>query len=103
MSVRHGPNQVAQKFTRTTLPLESASATGLPLRPVSLKSGAGSGWRTKRIAGCWSWAAENEAKKQGSSEVMRKRTKRGGRARLMVSSIGNHSGRTTPRAQLEFD
>src|SRR5947208_13216558 len=85
-----------------TLPLELASVTGLPSRPVSLKSGAGSGLRAKRIEGCWSWAAEKEGKKQRSSEVTRKRTKQRCRARFMASSIGEHIGGKTPRGRLRF-
>src|SRR5204863_1471249 len=95
-SGRHGPHQVAQKFRRMTLPLELASVTGLPSRPVSLKSGAGAGLRTKRIEGCWSWAAEKEGKKQRSSDVRRNRRKQGCRARLMLASKGEHIGDKTP-------
>src|SRR5216684_1390067 len=102
ISARQGPHQVAQKFKRMTLPLESASVTGLPSRPVSLNSGAGSGLRTKRTVGCWSCAAVNEGNKQSSCAAMKKRIKPDWRVRLMVSCIGKHSGGTTPRGRLKF-
>src|SRR5260370_16746342 len=72
-----------------TLPLEPASVTGLPSRPVSLKSGAGSGLRTKRMLGCCSWATEKEGRKQRSSEVTTKRTKQG-RSEEHTSELQSH-------------
>src|SRR5260370_41390945 len=76
ISARQGPHQVAQKFSRMTLPWESARVTGFPSRLVSLKSGAGSGLRTKRMMG-WleSCAGENEGKKPRSNEVTRQEKK----------------------------
>src|SRR5258708_23158755 len=76
ISARQGPHQVAQKFRRMTLPCESARVTGFPSRLVSLKSGAGSGLRAKRMMG-WveSCAGENEGKKQRSNEVTRQEKK----------------------------
>jgi len=69
ISARQGPHQLAQKFRRMTLPRESASVTGFPSRVVSLKSGAGSGLRTKRMVGWSSWAGEEEGKKQRNNQV----------------------------------
>src|SRR5580692_11360358 len=40
ISILHGPHHVAQKFSRTTLPLESESLTEAPLASVRVKSGA---------------------------------------------------------------
>src|SRR5690348_4950567 len=41
ITIRHGPHQLAQKSTTTTLPFRSANDTSLPLRSFSLNSGAG--------------------------------------------------------------
>src|ERR1700690_1135068 len=41
ISIRQGSHQVAQKFTKTTLPLRSARETSLPSTSFSLISGAG--------------------------------------------------------------
>src|SRR4051812_24951472 len=49
ISARHGPHQVAQKFSSITLPCHSESESGLPSSVSSLKSGAVSGLRTKWI------------------------------------------------------
>src|ERR1700687_3659558 len=40
ISALHGAHQVAQKFSKTTLPRYSESVTGLPASSLSLKSGA---------------------------------------------------------------
>src|SRR5262245_37606173 len=40
-SWRQGPHQLAQKLIITTLPLKSASDTGLPARLASVNAGAG--------------------------------------------------------------
>src|SRR5205823_11556765 len=70
ISARHGPHHVAQKFRRVTLLLYSARLTGLPSRVSSLKSGAGSGFRTRRIVGCWAntGAARTQPSNQARSE-----------------------------------
>src|SRR6266852_5174715 len=91
ISARQGPHQVAQKFKRMTLPLESASVTGLPSRPVSLNSGAGSGLRTKRTVGCWSCAAVNEGNKQSSCAAMKKRIKPDWRGLRIVDLQRQHN------------
>src|SRR3984893_9095981 len=49
ISALHGPHHVAQKLSKTTLPWASASVRGLPSRSSSRNSGAGSGFRTKRM------------------------------------------------------
>src|SRR6266576_2000348 len=102
MVAESSSSTIRLRIWKRSLYLASASVTGLPSRPVSLKSGAGSGLRTKRIEGCWSWAAEKEGKKQRSSEVTRKRTKQECWARFMASSIGEHIGGKTPRGRLRF-
>src|SRR5216683_139102 len=98
ISARQGPHQVAQKFRRMTLPWESARVTGLPSRPVSLKSGAGSGLRTKRMMG-WleSCAGENEGKKPRSNEVTRQEKKE----RRFLASTAAKSKRRTARSRAQ--
>src|SRR6266853_4985570 len=96
ISARQGPHHVAQKFKRITLPRESVSVTGLPSRPLSLNSGAGSGLRTKRIVPCCSCAAKIEGEEQRHSAAARNSTRRRWKLRLMVSSIGEHNRGTTP-------
>src|SRR5712664_573906 len=98
ISARQGPHQVAQKFSRMTLPWESARVTGFPSRLVSLKSGAGSGLRTKRMMG-WleSCAGENEGKKPRSNEVTRQEKKE----RRFLASTAAKSKRRTARSRAQ--
>src|SRR5262249_51222601 len=49
ISARQGPHQVAQKLRSTTLPCAPDNDTGLPSRSLIWKSGAGSGFLTRRI------------------------------------------------------
>src|SRR5258708_19110474 len=100
ISGRQGPHQVAQKFRRMALPCESARVTGFPSRLVSLKSGAGSGLRTKRMMG-WleSCAGENEGKKQRSNEVTRQEKKE----RRVFASKGAKSKKRTPASRAAQD
>src|SRR6185312_14789190 len=49
ISSRQGGHQVAQKFTSTTFPSQSALETGFPKISCALSAGASSGFLTKRI------------------------------------------------------
>ena len=91
ISARHGPHHVAQKFRRVTLLLYSARLTGLPSRVSSLKSGAGSGFRTRRIVGCW--ANTGAARTQPSNQATKC-----GFFRPMASLLGKHNDSKKPSA-----
>src|SRR5882762_2670577 len=99
ISARHGPHHVAQKFTTMTLPLDAASVTGFPSRPATWNSGAGSRLRTKRMVGrCSDSCPETKkGKRHGRRQVRRyRRDAQQWNRSFMASSIGEHSGGSTP-------
>src|SRR5262245_60424549 len=51
ISARHGGHHVAQKLTRTTLPLRSLELIVLPLKSVTEKSATGAGLRRSWTTG----------------------------------------------------